>query len=207
MRIRPIAPKDLSALYEIALLTGDAGGDATALHAQPRLIGEIYAAPYAVLAPELALVLDDDLGMAGYVVGVADTAAFEARLEREWWPKLRKLYPDPGGDPSTWNADQRRAYLIHHPWPAPADVVSHYPAHLHMNLHPRAQGRGEGARLLGAWLERARSLGIAKVHLGTNAANGRAAAFWARQGFQRLERPRARGRSTLWFGKILTDRD
>ena len=60
----------------------------------PRLFGEIYAAPYGVLEPEHALVLDDGAGAAiGYVLGALDTPAFEARCEAEWWPALRARHP------------------------------------------------------------------------------------------------------------------
>src|SRR5690349_11657833 len=92
--IRPFAPPDLDALYEICLRTGDAGRDATSLVADPRLFGELYAAPYAVLEPAHAFVLDDGQGRAvGYVLGALDTVAFAARCETEWWPALRRRHP------------------------------------------------------------------------------------------------------------------
>jgi hypothetical protein len=93
--IRPVVAADLDALYRIALLTGDSGADASALHKDPRLVGHIYAAPYATLSPETAFVAEDAAGVAGYIVGALDTRAFEARLERDWWPALRAEYADP----------------------------------------------------------------------------------------------------------------
>ena len=82
VRLRPFEPGDLEALYAISLLTGDAGGDAAHLHDDPRLIGEIYSAPYAMVEPSWAFVAEDDLGVAGYVVGAPDTRAFEAVSSR-----------------------------------------------------------------------------------------------------------------------------
>jgi hypothetical protein len=73
--IRPYEERDLDALFAISLATGLAGADASALYDDPRMMGHIYAAPYARLDPGLALVVEDDKGVAGYVVGTIDTAA------------------------------------------------------------------------------------------------------------------------------------
>ena len=73
--IRLAEPDDLDDLYEICLRTGDAGGDASGVVADPRLLGHLFVAPYAVLEPELAFVAVDGEGVAGYVVGTADTRA------------------------------------------------------------------------------------------------------------------------------------
>src|SRR5690606_1545660 len=135
--IRPFRPGDLDALYDIALKTGDSGQDATALHDDPKLIGHIYAAPYALLEPASAFIAEDEAGGAGYMVGTADTRAFDARLETEWWPALRAQYEDPAAKPPAgWSADERRQYVIHHPYKTPERIVAAYPAHLHINLLP-----------------------------------------------------------------------
>ncbi|MGJ3264099.1 MAG: hypothetical protein ACFE0R_12775 [Salinarimonas sp.] len=84
MRIRPARPADREALLAISLATGDAGGDAAHLYRDGRLVGLIYSAPYLALAPDLALVAEDEAGVAGFAVGAADTRVFEARLERDW---------------------------------------------------------------------------------------------------------------------------
>ncbi|WP_374342609.1 GNAT family N-acetyltransferase [Phenylobacterium sp.] len=186
-QIRPYARGDLPALYEICLKTGDSGGDATHLYADPRIIGDIYAAPYAALQPDLALVVEDGEGVAGYMIGTLDTAAFEARQERDWWPALREVYPDPKGVPGLERTpDQGRAARIHRPVATPAPLVAAYPAHLHINLLPRLQGQGMGERLVTTWLELIRERGASGVHLGCNAGNHRALRFYDRYGFRRF---------------------
>ena len=95
--IRPYQPGDLEDLYGIALATGEAGADATALYRNTRLVGDVFAAPYAVLYPATAFVLEDEAGVAGYVLGALDTRAFEAACEERWWPHLRPLVVDPTG--------------------------------------------------------------------------------------------------------------
>lgn len=74
--IRPVRPADFDALYDVALKTGANGADATALHSDPKLIGHIFAVPYARLEPESAFVIEDGAGVGGYIVGTADTRAF-----------------------------------------------------------------------------------------------------------------------------------
>ena len=185
--IRPYVPGDLGALYDICLKTGDSGGDATHLYADPKIIGDIYAAPYAALQPDLALVVEDGEGVAGYMIGTLDTAGFEARQERDWWPRLRTVYPDPKGVPGAQRtADQTRAARIHRPIATPSALVEAYPAHLHINLLPRLQGQGVGERLVSAWLDLIRARGAQGVHLGCNAHNHRALRFYDRYGFRRF---------------------
>lgn len=200
--LRPSIPADLPALYAIALATGHHGEDASALHKNPRLVGHIYAAPYAVLEPGLALVAEDEEGVAGYVVGALDTAAWEERLERDWWPGLREEVADPSGTPhAAWTADQMRSWLIHHPYRVPSAVVTDFPAHLHMNLLPRLQGRGTGTALLNAWFDRARSLGAKAAHVGVSRANLRGLGFWSARGFEELKGEAPTSSRTAWMGR------
>jgi hypothetical protein len=84
LTVRPFHADDLDDLYAISLATGEAGGDGSHLYVYPKLIGHIYSAPYARLEPQLALVVEDEQGVAGFAMGTADTSAWEKRLEREW---------------------------------------------------------------------------------------------------------------------------
>jgi ribosomal protein S18 acetylase RimI-like enzyme len=185
--IRPYQAHDLDALHDICLKTGDSGADGTHLYADPRILGEIYAAPYGVLQPDLAFVAQDDQGVAAYVVGAADTRAFEARLEAAWWPAVRARHANPRGTPRDgWTLDQWRAYQIHRPFPTPQTVVDAAPAHLHINLLPRLQGQGMGKALIETLLAALAAQGVGRVHLGCNADNNRALRFYDIYGFRRL---------------------
>src|SRR3954447_25645883 len=79
LTVRPFRADDLDDLYDISLATGEAGGDGAHLYVDPKLIGHIYSAPYARLEPQLALVVEDEQGVAGFVVGTADTSAWKKR--------------------------------------------------------------------------------------------------------------------------------
>jgi ribosomal protein S18 acetylase RimI-like enzyme len=185
MLIRPVEPDDLEPLYEVALLTGDAGEDARPLFKDPRLLGEVYVGPYLMLDEGIGFtVLDDEGAAAGYVLGAVDTRRFEAEAEEKWWPPLRVRYPDPVDDPAT--ADEEMIALIHHPELASEKVVAEYPAHLHIDLLPHLQGRGLGPVLLGRLFEELRSKGVPGVHLGADPRNRRAIGFYEHLGFVHL---------------------
>ena len=78
VNVRPLQPSDIDTLYAISLATGSAGADATHLYEDGLLLGHIYSAPYACLEPGLALIVEDDDGVAGFAVGATDTARWEA---------------------------------------------------------------------------------------------------------------------------------
>jgi GNAT superfamily N-acetyltransferase len=200
--IRQFRPDDLEALYGISLATGLAGGDASHLYADPRLMGHIYAAPYALLEPQLALVVEDGEGVAGFAVGTTDTMAWERRLERSWWPSLRERYPMPAeAHASDGTPDQRRVFMIHRPTHTPRAIALRYPAHLHMNLLPRLQGRGTGRKLFDCWKTVASAHGAKAIHVAINRANIGAAAFWRKMGFSDLALDGVPEGRTVWKGR------
>jgi ribosomal protein S18 acetylase RimI-like enzyme len=186
--IRPYRPSDLNDLYRICLLTGANGGDASHLFTDPMLLGHLHAAPYGWFEPELAFVAEDSVGVGGYVLGAADTHAFERQLEQDWWPELRRRYPPPppGLDEQQWTRDQGAAYLIHHPLVTPTELAGTHPAHLHINLVPRLQGRGVGRHLISTLVAALRERGAARLHLGVRRANTRAIGFYRHLGFTEL---------------------
>ena len=199
--IRPFAAVDLDACYAISLATGFEGGDASHLYRDPGMMGHIYVGPYALLDPALAFVVEDERGIAGFAAGTEDTAAWEARLERDWWPSLRRQYADPSGVPvESLSADQRRALMIHHPAITPHKMATRYPAHLHLNLLPRLQRRGVGSALFATWLGAAKGRGAGALHVGVNRANTGAIAFWRRVGFLPLADHNAPQERTIWMG-------
>ena len=200
--IRTVEAADLDACYAISLATGLAGGDASHLYRDPQMMGHIYIAPYARLAPDLTFVVEDAHGVAGFVAGAIDTPAWEERLEREWWPALRLRYPDPADvPPEAWSADQRRAAMIHRPGATPAEVTARHPGHLHVNLLPRLQRRGVGSALFATWLGVARQRRAGALHVGVSRANTEAVPFWRKLGFAALDRPGLPRERTLWMGR------
>jgi len=185
-QIRGFRADDLDALYGICLATGDAGDDAAHLYRDPKLIGHVYAGGYAAISPETVFVAEDGEGVAGYILGPADTRAFEARMETHWWAALRTRYPDVASPPAL--PDERMCHLIHHPARLPDSIVGAYPAHLHINLLPRLRGQGIGRRLVDRWRAEVAAMDATGAHLVVGTRNERAVDFYRIYGFHELER-------------------
>jgi ribosomal protein S18 acetylase RimI-like enzyme len=200
VEIRAFRPADLGELYHICLATAAGGGEGSALYRDPKLVGHIYAAPYGVLSPRTVFVAEDSQGVGGYIVGTPDTSGFEARLEVEWWPGLRRLYRDPSARPrADWSLDELMSYRIHHPSRTASEIAEPYPAHLHINLMPRQRGRGVGRRLIERWLGAVRETGAQGAHLAVGAANLRAIRFYRACGFRELEHLSRPPWAAVWF--------
>lgn len=180
--IRSATPLDRDALSDICLRTGHAGEDATSLVVHGHLYGDVYAVPYLVLAPELAIVAEVDGRVLGYVLGAVDTPSFEARCEVAWWPTLREQHPLPGDGTDIDRALVRR---LHEGFHTPSRLTDRYPSHLHIDLLPELQGHGVGRRLIDALLERLVAAGSHGVHLGVDPRNARASGFYEHLGFRR----------------------
>ncbi len=202
--IRDVRVGDEAAASHVCLKTGDSGADGEALYrADPGALGRIFTEPYLVFAPELGLILEDGTGVCGYALGALDTRAFFARYEAEWRPRLCAQFPPPCGDPAGWDAVQRIHHLYHHPdyfWPEPyADFTSH----LHIDLLPRAQGRGFGRRMIESVMEKLRRRGSPGAHLGVGTRNIRAQAFYLHLGFRELARTGPAEDGCVYLGKSL----
>lgn len=201
IEIRQAKTSDLDSLYQISIETGHAGGDARQLYTDQKLIGHIYSAPYLVFEPELVLVATQEDQVVGYCAGTSDSTEFETKLEKEWWPALREKYPKPNETTrSSWTADEQICQMIHVPEIIPKQITDSFPAHIHMNLLPSAQGQGIGGKILERWTRQAIQLGISAVHIGANANNNRAIGFWNSQGFDKLVIPNQR---TVWMARRL----
>lgn len=185
VELRPFHPSDLPAMYRVCLLTGAAGQDATGRYRNPDLLGHVYCGPYPVADPGLAFVVADDDGPAGYVLGTADTLAFEEWQERRWWPVLRAQHPLVA-DPHDGTEDHVLVEHLHRSHARPDPLYEQYPAHLHVDLLPRLQGQGWGRRLIERLVEELRERRVPGVHLGVSTRNPGALAFYERLGFARL---------------------
>lgn len=101
---------------------------------------------------------------------------------------------------SGWNADEHCWHSIHTPDKVPDKVYTAYPAHLHMNVLPHAQGRGLGRGLLQAWIDKAVTFGASQAHIGAHPDNDKGLGFWRKMGFRDIVIP---GSDTAWLGRPL----
>ncbi len=205
MIIRSYRPGDEAAANYVCLKTGDHGGDGEPFFRDdPDALGRIYVAPYLKFEPDLAIMLEDEQGVCGYALGAFDSNQFYDRYEREWRPQLCLRFSEPTGDRSQWTRSQSVYYLYHHPdyfCPEPYDL---YPSHLHIDLLPRAHRQGYGRKMMIELMDRLRAKGSPGVHLGMNAANDRAYAFYRALGFEELARQGEGVEGSIYMGKRLT---
>ena len=181
--IRPYEHRDYDAVSQVCLLTAESGGDATGLYVSDELMPDIFARPYLLIEPELSFVVEDEQGVGGYILGVANTRDFVRRYSAEWLPELRLKYEHT--QPAVTRDD-----LIRHLGFTPERMllpeVDEFPAHLHIDLLPRLQGQGIGRSLIATLVEALRQRSIHGLHLSLDAANTGAAAFYERLGFTPL---------------------
>jgi ribosomal protein S18 acetylase RimI-like enzyme len=197
--VRQAVAGDRTACYAVCLGTGDSGRDATHLHADPEALGHVYVGAYLAFEPELALVLEDQAGVCGYALAALNTKSFHRRYVEEWLPPLRGMRPAPAGPAPAWNRDEQLWNLYHRPELFVPEQHDDYPSHLHIDLLPRAQGRGLGRALMTDLLGLLASRGSPGVHLAMASDNLRAAAFYAKLGFTEI----ARNADTLFLARRL----
>jgi GNAT superfamily N-acetyltransferase len=182
---RPYRDGDLEAIYDICVRTGDNGGDATGKFEKPRLLADVFAAPYVYLEPTLAFVLPDGADRpVGYVLGTANTARFVSAYRAKWLPLMASSYPVP-----TPGGPVRDAWLLeafHRPERMLLPGADDFPAHLHIDILPSHQGGGNGRHLIETFMDAAAVAGASGVHVTVAVANARAHGFYQRVGFEPL---------------------
>jgi len=178
--IRAATLDDLEAMRRVCLLTGDSGRDATGRWSNDGLLPDVYLEPYLRFPHAVAWVVDEGSEVVGYLVGVVDTAEFALWWREIWVPEFVGRHAEA--------ADHVEEAWLFEAGTCPELMlrlvaITGYPAHLHVDLLPQAQGRGLGRELLrtlGAELVRR---DVPGVHLGVGEANLAAAAFYRRLGF------------------------
>ncbi|WP_099332070.1 GNAT family N-acetyltransferase [Actinomyces minihominis] len=185
--IRPYEPSDWADVGRVCVLTGASGSDATGQYASDELLPAIYAYPYVQHDPELAWVVEmEDEGITsvvGYVLGTADVTAFVRWWKTEWTPLYEDLLPVDGSWTSADRAMRRRG---EQPETQVTRFAADYPAELHIDLLPEAQGRGLGRSLIRVFARAVWARGVRKLALGVGGENRGAQAFYQRLGFYPL---------------------
>jgi ribosomal protein S18 acetylase RimI-like enzyme len=205
--IRPARAGDEAGAYFVCLKTGRYGEDGAPWYREdPDALGRIFVGPYLAFERQLAVILEDGLGICGYALGAPDSRAFYARFEKEWRPDLCARFPEPQGDPRGWTDVQQVHYWYHHPDYFCPEPYDRYPSHVHIDLLPRAQGRGYGRLMLERVLGALAGRGSPGTHLGVSARNTRAQGFYERLGFRELTRVGRGDDATIYMGMALERR-
>lgn len=195
--IRNAKFQDIPYLYEIALKTGNAGSDATSLFNNPYTVGYYYSTPYIHFEPQLCFVaLDSNQEPSGYIVATSDTVLYNSWFNTNWLPPLKTMYKL--ATPKT-DEEERIIKQIMKGQGQGLWEHSGYPAHLHINLLPKLQGKGLGRGLIESLLTKLSDMKVKGVHLGVDGKNKNAIGFYKALGFEILE-------ETQWgyyMGKVI----
>ena len=190
--IRRAVLSDLPYLYEICLKTGDAGKDASHLYHDPYLVGQYFSAPYLLFSGGIVFVAEFENRPQGYIVSAPNTVAYRQWMEELWLPPLRARYPEPLA-PELIRSD-RESWILslihkkHIPLDADAEIwLKDYPAHLHIDLLPKIQGKGFGRSLMNRLFEELKRQGVGGIQLGVSKLNPGAVAFYHKVGFSVLQ--------------------
>ena len=184
-------------LVEICHLTGDTRID-------PYLLALRWCLDYLWHETETCFVAENlETGkVVGYIVGTRNTRQQEDRLVQVMKPRIiaywRTLKPK--------TAAQWRGYLsILTSFRNPArGLISEYPAHLHINVHPKYQRAGLGSQLLKIFEQHLIRNSIQGYHLGVSGENQLGIGFYQKQGMTRLGQfPQLGKPYVIFFGRQL----
>jgi GNAT superfamily N-acetyltransferase len=181
--IRPYDAGDLARMREICVLTGAAGGDATGRWSTDALLPDLFVEPYTTFAPGWAWVVELDEAVQGYLVAVSDTAAFVNWWRDTWTPWFAAAYTRPD---EPYSAEEELVLRGFVPEVMEIAEQAEYPAHLHVDLLPAAQGRGWGGKLIGRLRSELADVGVPGVHVALDPGNTLARGFYEHLGFAQL---------------------
>ncbi|TQM15542.1 GNAT family N-acetyltransferase [Pseudonocardia kunmingensis] len=183
MEIRNFEEADRPALRALFGRAGE-GAPTASLWGHVESEAAVYLTPYMDLEPESLFVAVVDGELAGYLTGSLGTAVpgENARMERAIREHRLVLRRGPAAFFARSVVDVAGAALRRQPTAGELHDPR-WPAHLHINLLPRARGTGAAAGLMEHWFARLRETGTPGCYLQTLVENRRATRFFERMGF------------------------
>ena len=184
VRIRPYEARDRDGVFQVAADTAFFGQPVETYLDDRRLFCHAFYSFYTDCEPEHAWVACVDDVVVGFLVGCVDGA----RQRRVWLkailPRVARglLLGEYRIGARTWRYALRRggAALQRRPHVN----MQNYPAHLHLNVASEWRREGIGRRLLLAFLEQMRSLGVKGVHASSTDLNRHAGRLFESVGFR-----------------------
>jgi len=181
IRIRNFREEDRNAIIKICLQTGYSGKDATEFFHHKDLLAYYYALPYLEYSPELCFVATKEGQTVGYILGVKNSLTFSSWIEKYWFPTVREKFPLQINCKTPF--EKRIVELIHSGY-RPKKEMLNFPAHLHIDILPIAQGKGVGKRLIEKFSESLKNFRVYAVHLEVGKRNLNAIEFYKKVGFK-----------------------
>lgn len=187
--IRNYQPSDRKAVMEICWRTGYMGEEAKGRFDDPYLFGLLFCLYYTDYEPEncfVAINEESDV-ITGYILSSFDYKKQEEKFRKFMISKIFRrvfLY-------TIWRRPKTFKTLLYFrkiernspPIPNEKELLSVYPAHLHIDILPEWHRKGVGTRLINTLETHLSSNGISGVHLGTSDYNVKAIPFYYKLGF------------------------
>ncbi|AFV75629.1 sortase-like acyltransferase [Thermus oshimai JL-2] len=177
--LRPARKEDLPAIARIAHATLLLGGPGPEVFPSQALWGELFVAPYLHRGC-CSLVAEVDGEVVGYILGACGRLPLLLYLLPRLPLILLRLLLFRYGPPWPHLRYLLRLLLF----PGPHAPGKRFPAHLHIGVDPKAQGKGLGKALLEAFLNCLRAKGVRGVQLSTTRANRAARGLYHALGFR-----------------------
>uniref|UniRef100_A0A8C8FQK0 protein O-GlcNAcase n=1 Tax=Oncorhynchus tshawytscha TaxID=74940 RepID=A0A8C8FQK0_ONCTS len=178
--IRPYHNKDKAELYcMVRQLQQGAQGSPNSSPAHPDLIGDRCLGPCLALCPEYSMVLEDELGVCGCVLGVVDVRSFAKRCQTCWIspPEDQGEYPD--------------------------SLLYHFPSQLRLDALPDLVDISVTRCLLTALLTALKANGSHGVFCEMQPTDRMRLDFLTKLGFLEIIRGEARHREGVVLGRLL----
>jgi ribosomal protein S18 acetylase RimI-like enzyme len=201
LAVRPYQSSDREAVFRIGADTAFFGAPIEAYLEDRNVFLDAFYAYYTDVEPEHAWVACASGEVVGFITGCVDTRLHNQRILRLIVPRLlgkvfrgkyrfgRRSFGYFGG----LLGGLLRNEFTH------VDLNT-YPAHLHINVDSAWRGYKLGQRLMQAYLEQLRSLGVRGVFLDTTSLNETACRMYEKFGFRIVDARPVRFWSR-WFGK------
>ena len=182
--IRPYEPGDRARIRYICHSTGHMGQPIQWDWRDQESFADMFSGYYTDHEPESISVVVQGGEVTGYLLGCVDSRRARGSAALALRHALgRMLLVRPGTARFLWRGirdllrDTRRRRRSGPFWDP------RWPAHLHIDLLPRARGNGAGRLLMDRWMAHLRRQGVPGVHLSAFLENEPALAFFQRQGF------------------------
>jgi ribosomal protein S18 acetylase RimI-like enzyme len=184
--IRRYQPTDREAVRQLAGDTAHFGDPIERFLDAREVFLDAFASFYTDVMGDYLWIAAEDGVLLGYLMGCPDTHDynewFRSNVRKVAWRAATLRYHGVFTRKSAgyiWRYSQ-----VHIPY---VDL-SPYPAHLHINTRADRRGSGIGTLLMKTYLDQLRNENVPGVHLETSSANTIAAPWYARLGFQLLQR-------------------
>jgi len=186
--IRHYQPSDQLVVFEISADSAFFGEPVEAFLDDRRLYHDAFARYYTNFEAPFVWVADCSKGVIGFLLGCADTSQQSKRWRR--YIVTQVLVRALTGRYRLGRRTGSFAWgmlvgLIRGVEPK-VDLIE-YPAHLQIDIKKGYRGMGVGRRLIDAYLEQLRQMGVGGVHLGTTNRNEAACHLYENIGFQLLD--------------------